>query len=84
MISPHNLESMEERTRRIFDKELKRMVDELRKRGKSSFDLGRKFDFPADMIRRLWILGKEQVYWRRNQVKLELNGGGARSTCFVD
>jgi len=43
---------MEERTRRSFDKEFKRMVAELHKCGKSSIEHGRELDLPADMIRR--------------------------------
>lgn len=43
---------MEERTRRSFDKEFKRMVVELHKSGKSSIELGRELDLPADIIRR--------------------------------
>jgi transposase-like protein len=43
---------MEERTRRSFDKEFKRMVVELHKNGKSSNELEKELDIPSDMIRR--------------------------------
>jgi transposase len=43
---------MEERTRRSFDKEFKRMDVELHKSGKSTNEPGKELDIPSDMIRR--------------------------------
>lgn len=43
---------MKKRERRSFDKAFKLMVVELYKNGKSSTEIGRELDIPADMVRR--------------------------------
>jgi transposase len=43
---------MEKKSRRIFDKSFKLMVVELHSSGKSSREIGRELDLPADMVRR--------------------------------
>lgn len=43
---------MKDRTRRSFDKEFKKMVVELHKSGKSSYEIARELDIPGDMVRR--------------------------------
>jgi transposase len=43
---------MNDRTRRSFDKEFKKMVVELHKSGKSSNEIGRELGIPGDMVRR--------------------------------
>lgn len=43
---------MEKKSRRIFDKSFKLMVVDLHRNGKSSREIGRELDLPADMVRR--------------------------------
>ena len=47
-----NLDTMEKRERRSFDKAFKLMVVELHKSGKSSRDISRDLDIPSEMVRR--------------------------------
>jgi len=51
-VKPLNLESMKRGTRRSYDKEFKKMVVELHKSGKSSYEIARELDIPGDMVRR--------------------------------